>query len=109
MDAQQLCALHQCRVVHFMFHDRVAFGGVLIALGLLYLWLTEFPLRDGERWAWWALAISGAAGFASVFSFLGYGYLDVWHAVATAVLFIAFAAGLCRTATQPFRATPMRY
>ena len=25
--AQQLCALHGCRVVHFMYHDRGAFGG----------------------------------------------------------------------------------
>jgi hypothetical protein len=33
MDAQRLCALQQCRIVHFMFHDRVAFGGVLLAVG----------------------------------------------------------------------------
>ena len=52
MDARALCALQQCRIVHFMFHDRVAFGGVLIAVGLLYAWLAEFPLRAGEAWAW---------------------------------------------------------
>ena len=28
-----------------MFHDRVSFGGVIIAIGILYLWLTEFPLK----------------------------------------------------------------
>ena len=31
MSAKQLCSLHQCRIVHFMIHDRVSFGGVLIA------------------------------------------------------------------------------
>jgi hypothetical protein len=43
----QLCAINQCRIVHFMFHDRVSFGGVLIAIGTLYLWLVHFPLRRG--------------------------------------------------------------
>ena len=31
MTPDQLCAIGDCRVVAFMFHDRVAFGGVLIA------------------------------------------------------------------------------
>jgi len=97
MTADELCALHQCRVLHFMFHDRVAFGGVLIALGTLYLWLTEFPMRGGEGWAWWAIGVSGTAGFASFLTFLGYGYLDLWHGVATMVLCVCFTAGLWRT------------
>ena len=46
MTAEQLCALHGCRIVHFMFHDRGAFGGSLIAIGTLYLWLAAFPLRQ---------------------------------------------------------------
>ena len=49
MTARELCALGDCRVVAFMVHDRATFGGVLIAIGVLYLWLTEFPLRHGER------------------------------------------------------------
>ena len=36
MTAQELCALHGCRIVHFMIHDRVSFGGALVAVGLLY-------------------------------------------------------------------------
>jgi hypothetical protein len=36
-----------------MVHDRATFGGVLIAIGALYLWLVEFPLRRGAAWAWW--------------------------------------------------------
>src|SRR4051812_47692013 len=64
MTAADLCTLAQCRIVHFMFHDRVSFGGVLVAIGSLYLWLVEFPLRRGEAWAWWLLLLSGAVGFA---------------------------------------------
>ena len=48
MDPHALCDLHQCRIVHFIFHDRVSFGGTLMAVGTLYLWLIAFPLRAPE-------------------------------------------------------------
>src|ERR1700728_1198818 len=41
MTARDLCQLDQCRIVHFMFHDRVSFGGTLIAVGSLSLWLAD--------------------------------------------------------------------
>lgn len=94
---QQLCALHGCRIVHFMFHDRVSFGGVLIATGVMYLWLAEFPLRRRESWAWWALATSSAVGFLSFLAYLGYGYLDTWHGAATLALLPLYVAGLALT------------
>jgi hypothetical protein len=97
MEARRLCALQQCRIVHFMFHDRVAFGGVLIAVGLLYAWLAEFPLRAGEPWAWRAFAVSGTCGFASFLTYIGYGYLDTWHGAATLVLLALFTVGLVRS------------
>jgi hypothetical protein len=97
MTAAQLCTLHGCRIVHFMVHDRVSFGGVLLAIGVMYLWLAEFPLRRGESWAWWALAISGGAGFLSFLAYLGYGYLDSWHGAATLGLLPLFIAGLVLT------------
>jgi hypothetical protein len=61
MTAENLCGLNQCRIVHFMFHDRVAFGGALIAMGSLYMWLAEFPLRRGEARAWklWPRLLTG--------------------------------------------------
>lgn len=92
-----LCSINECRIVHFMFHDRVSFGGVLIAIGTLYLWLAEFPLRDGESWAWWLFLISGFFGFGSFLCYLGYGYLDMWHGVATLGLFPCFLMGMIRT------------
>jgi hypothetical protein len=96
MTARELCALHGCRIVHFMIHDRISFGGALIAVGLMYAWLTG-ALRQGYAWAWRLLALSGAIGFASFFAYLGYGYLDTWHGLATLGLLPCFALGLIRT------------
>lgn len=103
LDAKQLCSLAECRIVGFMFHDRVAFGGTLIAIAIIYLWLAALPLRDGARWAWQAFVVSGVAGFLSFLAYLGYGYLDTWHGVATLALLPCFVVGLFlsrRFATQ---------
>ena len=96
MTAPQLCALQECRILHFMIHDRISFGGVLIAIGVVYSWLTMFPLRRREAWAWWALAWSASAGFLSFLAYLGYGYLDTWHGAATLALLPVFVTGLAR-------------
>lgn len=97
MTAEQLCTFHGCRILHFMIHDRISFGGVLVAIGVMYLWLCLFPLRRHESWAWWAFALSGCAGFLSFLAYLGYGYLDTWHGAATLALLPVFGAGLFRT------------
>jgi hypothetical protein len=72
MNADELCKYQGCRIVHFMIHDRVSFGGALIAIGLLYFWLTVSPLQHGQAWSWWALLVSGAVGF------LSFGLLGSW-------------------------------
>jgi hypothetical protein len=94
ISAADLCGIDRCRIVHFMIHDRVSFGGGLIGIAVLYLWLAEFPLRAGEGWAWWTLAASGVVGFGSFLTYLGYGYLDTWHAAATLLLLPCFVGGL---------------
>ena len=102
MTSADLCALHQCRVVHFMIHDRVAWGGSLISVGSLYMWLVEFPLKHKEPWAWWLLVGTGIVGFGSFLAYLGYGYLDTWHGLATFALLPIFLTGLLRS----FRTLP---
>lgn len=97
MGKQELCGINQCRIVHFMFHDRVSFGGALIAIGFLYLWLIEFPLRARESWAWWLFVVSGITGFGSFLAYLGYGYLDSWHGIATLLLLIPYVWGMAQT------------
>jgi hypothetical protein len=97
MSAESLCRVAGCRVVAFMFHDRVAFGGTLIAIGTLYLYLAAGPLAEGERWAWRALLVSGTLGFLSFLAYRGYGYLDTWHGAATLALLPCFTVGLVRS------------
>ena len=72
MSADDLCDVASCRIVDFMIHDRAAFGGTLVGLGVVYLWLTLFPLAAGEQWAWWVWLVSGTVGFLSFLSYLGY-------------------------------------
>ena len=84
MSAEELCGINECRIVHFMFHDRVSFGGSLIAIAALYLWLAAFPLAAGEAWAWWTLAASGLTGMPAS-----------WNSAATA----GSAACTCRRAS----------
>jgi hypothetical protein len=97
MTAEQLCSFNQCKVVHFMFHDRVSFGGAIIGIGVMYLWLAEFPMKQRRAWAWWVFAVSGGVGFASFLSYLGYGYFDSWHGMATSFLFLFFVVGMIRS------------
>jgi hypothetical protein len=52
MSAADLCTIADCRIVGFMVHDRAAFGGALVAVGVLYAYLILFPLRQGQAWAW---------------------------------------------------------
>lgn len=97
MSARDLCAIHECRIVHFMIHDRVSFGGAIAAIGILYLWLVMNPIARKEPWAWWSIAISGVIGFGSFLTFLSYGYLDSWHGIATLLLLLIFVTGLARS------------
>jgi hypothetical protein len=80
-----------------MIHDRVSFGGALVAIGALYLWLAAFPLGRGEPWAWWLFALSGGLGFGSFLLYLGYGYLDTWHGTATLGLLPLYLIGMARS------------
>jgi len=97
MDANQLSTFNNGTMTRFMFHDRVSFGGSIIAVGLLYMWLAEFPLKNKEAWAWYLVLFSGLIGFGSFLTYLGYGYLDTWHGVATMLLLPFFVAGLIRS------------
>jgi hypothetical protein len=101
MDMEQLCGLGGGRVARFMFHDRVAFGGALIAIGWLYWWLEVVALRSGEKWAWWTFLVSGVTGFGSFLAYLGYGYLDWCHGLATLVLLPLYVGGLVLTRGEP--------
>lgn len=82
------------RLLHFMAHDRVTLAGTMISLGVLYSGLSWFAVRRGQHWAQWSILASAFTGFASFFSFLGFGYLDTLHAFVTAVLLQLLLLGL---------------
>jgi hypothetical protein len=97
LDAQQLAIYNNGTITKFMFHDRISFGGSIMAVGLLYIWLAEFPLKNREAWAWYLLLFSGIVGFGSFLTYLGYDYLDTWHGVATGMLLPFFVTGMVRS------------
>ena len=94
MTMDDLCAHAACRVVHFMAHDRVLVRRINP--------LHRHPLRLARREpaarrrgvAFWALVASGMVGFGSFLTYIGYGYLDVWHGRATLALLPVFLAGI---------------
>ena len=97
MDSMALAHAGNPHLLGFMFHDRVAYGGCLVAIGAGYLWLSAFPMQARAAWAWWALCLSGIVGFVAFLTYLGQGYLDTWHGVATLFLLPVFIAGLWRS------------
>lgn len=97
LDATALSTFNKGTITKFMFHDRISFGGSIIAVGLLYAWLAEFPLKSREPWAWYLFLFSGIIGFGSFLTYLGYGYFDSWHGVATLLLLVVFIAGLSKS------------
>jgi dihydroorotate dehydrogenase len=86
MSREQLLAVNP-RLLDFMAHDRVSLAGTMIAIGVMYLGLSLGGVRRGLHWAQQTVFISAFTGFASFFLFLGFGYLDTFHAFVTAVLF----------------------
>ncbi|HEX4962023.1 MAG TPA: dihydroorotate dehydrogenase [Thermoanaerobaculia bacterium] len=85
MSREQLMAVNP-RLLAFMAHDRVSLAGTMIAIGVMYLGLSLDGIRRGLHWAQQSVFISAFTGFASFFLFLGFGYLDTFHAFVTAVL-----------------------
>ncbi|MFY0545237.1 dihydroorotate dehydrogenase [Brevibacillus sp. H7] len=94
------------RLLLFMSHDRISLAGTMISIGIIYLELALFGLRDRLHWARQVLLISGSAGFASFFLFIGYGYFDILHAVLSLSLFPLFVLGVRAPADQTLPALP---
>ena len=74
------------RLLAFMAHDRVTLAGTMLAIGVMYVGLSVFGVRQGLHWARQSIFISAFTGFASFFLFLGFGYLDTFHAFVTGAL-----------------------
>ncbi len=106
--ADQLYLISE-NLVKFMLHDRAAFGGVLLSIGTLYVWLAFYPLANGQAGAWKTFCISGLCGFGSFLLYLGYGYLDKWHAVATVFLLTIYLYGLWKSRKLIQKSQPLYF
>lgn len=82
------------RLLPFMSHDRVTLAGTMIAIGVLYLGLSLYGVRRGLHWAQQSVFVSATIGFASFFLFLGFGYLDTFHAFVTACMLQLLLLGI---------------
>lgn len=85
MTREELSAVNP-RLLDFMAHDRISLAGTMVAIGVMYVGLSVFGIRRGLHWAQKAVFISATTGFASFFLFLGFGYLDAFHAFVTGAL-----------------------
>jgi dihydroorotate dehydrogenase len=94
------------QLLPFMAHDRVTLAGTMVTIGVLYSALSWFGIRRGEHWAQVAVLASAAAGFASFFLFLGFGYFDPFHAFVTAVLFQFLLLGIHGRLAEPHGLPP---
>lgn len=109
MHLHELSAVNP-RLLAFMSHDRVSLAGTMIAIGAMYLGLSLHGVRRGLHWAQQSIFLSAFTGFASFFLFLGFGYLDPFHAFVTAILMQFLLLGVhCRLGTYtPDVAPPLR-
>lgn len=82
------------RLVPLVAHDRAGFGGNLVSVGLAVLLLALWGFRQGERWVWWTLALSGSSGFiAAIGIHLIVGYTDLWHLFPALLALFLFGLG----------------
>jgi dihydroorotate dehydrogenase len=97
------------RLLAFMAHDRVSLAGTMVAIGVMYVGLSLYGVRCGLHWARQSIFFSAFTGFASFFLFLGFGYLDPFHAFVTAALLQLLLLGIhCRLGTYlPALAPPL--
>ena len=84
MQPEELCGINECRIVHFMIHDRAGFGGAVTTAGILTLASVWFG--QSSRALWQTLAVGGFAGWSTaVLVHPAIGYTDPIH-LAPAVI-----------------------
>lgn len=68
------------RLIPLIAHDRASFGGMLISTGIAVLLSSLWGMREGARWQWWMLLLSGVPAYvAAIGVHLVVGYTSWWH------------------------------
>lgn len=84
------------KLIPLIAHDRASFGGCLWAVGMAVFFTSLYGYRQGARWVWWALLISGLPGFLCVFGIhFSIGYTHFIHLFPAYIAVIMYVAGLC--------------
>jgi hypothetical protein len=81
-------------LLSFMRHDRIVLAATSLSIGVLYTSLGWCGMRQGQPWARRAMLASGAVGFASLFLFLGFHYVDPLDVGLSIGLFPLFVIGM---------------
>jgi dihydroorotate dehydrogenase len=106
LSRQQLAEINP-RLLPFLTHDRVSLAGTMVAVGVLYIGLAMYGVRQGRPWARLAIMTSAFTGFGSFFFFLGFGYLEPFHAFVTAILFQFLLLALHSRSSPPVLEPPV--
>jgi hypothetical protein len=86
-------------LVPLVAHDRVTFGGMLLASGVAVLVTALWGFRRGERWLWWTLAAGGFPAYlATLWIHHGIQYTDMLHLSPVFIGLALHVAGLWLTA-----------
>jgi dihydroorotate dehydrogenase len=94
------------RLLLFMSHDRISLAGTMISIGIIYLQLSLFGLRERVHWTRQVLLVSGSVGFSSFFLFIGYGYFDRLHAILSFILLPLFILAVRTKADKQLETLP---
>jgi dihydroorotate dehydrogenase len=72
-------AIHP-RLVGVIAHDRAAFGGMLLSVGAVILYVAMWGFDRGRVWLWWMLFVGGTIGYMTTILVHGcVGYTDFKH------------------------------
>jgi hypothetical protein len=83
------------RLVPLIAHDRATFGGMLLASGCVFLLPALWGFRNGSRWLWWSMLLSGVSAYvAAIGVHFAVGYVDLMHLLPAFTGFGLFLCGL---------------
>ncbi|MBX3062838.1 MAG: dihydroorotate dehydrogenase [Anaerolineae bacterium] len=82
------------RMLSLIAHDRIGFGGALVATGILTTFMALWGFRKGERWLWWTLVIGGPPGIiGGIGIHFVVGYTDFLHLAPVYLTLLLYVLG----------------